>query len=85
MATIQSYPDELDYVNAKLHPLAKQSGSFLDAFLRSCLAADFENYEIVRPALAKIMEKYPAERLRLWMERHDRGVKQPPLLKGEDE
>lgn len=77
MATIQTYPEELDYVNAKLHPMAKRVGSFLNGFLGSCLAADSDNYELVRPALTKIMEKYPAEPYRLWMERHDRGIDEP--------
>ena len=73
--TIQAYPDELDYVNAKLHPASKiMPGTFLSNFLRACLAADGENYELLRPAVAVFMEKYPAEQERLRMERHDRGA-----------
>jgi hypothetical protein len=70
---IQNYPDELDYVNAKLHPLASKLGSFLDQFLRSCLAADDENCGLVRPVLLEIMKKYPAEEARLEIERRDSG------------
>lgn len=71
---IQFYPDELDYVNAKLAPTAPKSGSFLEAFLHACVAADSQNYELLRPALKIIMEKYPAEPGRLAMEHLDRGI-----------
>lgn len=70
---IQFYPDELDYVNAKLNPSAPKVGSFLECFLHACAAADGQNYELLRPALRTIMEKYPAEPGRLGMERLDRG------------
>jgi hypothetical protein len=75
---IQSYPDELDYVNAQLHPLIRQADdkSFLDTFCLACLRADAQNYEILRPALVDLMQKYPADPERLRMERHDRGVKE---------
>ena len=71
--TIQFYPDELDYVNAKLHPMAPKTGSFLTSFLQACLAADSENYELLRPALRQIMLKHPASPERLEMERRDSG------------
>ena len=72
--TVQFYPDELNYINAKLHPLAPKCGSFLDAFLRACMAADGENYALLRPALREIMMKYPADEERLRMEEHDSGT-----------
>lgn len=73
---IHFYPDELDYVNAKLHLRAApqtraDESSFLGTFLLACMRADFENYELLRPALAQLMEKYPADPVRLAMERHD--------------
>ena len=70
---IQFYPDELDYANAKLHPHAPTVGSFLKSFLNACANADFQNYELLRPVLKVMMEKYPADPLRLAMERHDAG------------
>lgn len=71
---INVYPDELDYVNAKLHPLARtDENSFLWAFLQSCLRADPENYELIRPVLWAMMVKYPADEKRLEMERRDSG------------
>lgn len=74
--TIQGYPDELDYVNARLHPTA-ECGSFLEAFCRAALSADSENYELLRPTLLILMERYPADPQRLAMERHDRGADLP--------
>jgi len=71
---IQGYPDEVNYVNAVLHPEAKKCGSFMDYFLHACLHADWENYELLRPVLRKIMEKYPADPERLAMEEHDTGT-----------
>lgn len=76
---IQFHPDELNYVNAKLHPLAGRCGSFLRAFLVACLRADSYNYEIIRPALLKIMQKYPPDPLRIAMEQHDNGMEHEPL------
>ena len=58
---IQFYPNELDYVNAKLAPSARKVGSFMEYFLHACAAADMQNYEMLRPALKTIMEKYPVE------------------------
>lgn len=72
--SIQIYPDELNYCNAKLHPLAPKCGSFLDAFLRACIAADAENYTLLRPVLHAIMLKYPADEARLRMEERDSGT-----------
>ena len=73
---IQAFPDELDYVNAQLHPLVRDPDdkSFLGTFLQACLRADGENYAIIRPALQRLMEKYPARADRLAMERRDRGA-----------
>jgi hypothetical protein len=72
---IQGYPDELDYVNAQLHPLirGKDDKSFLGFFCLACLAADAENYEEMRRVLIVMMAKYPANRERLRMERIDSG------------
>lgn len=71
---IQFYPDELDYVNARLSVAAQKAGSFLEYFLHACQAADSENYELLRPALKIIMEKYPAEPARLAMEHLARRI-----------
>lgn len=63
---IQGYPDELDYVNAKMRPrdqagIVQGPQSFLSTFLSACLRADAENYEVLRPALRFFMTKYPAD------------------------
>ena len=59
---IQQYPHELDYVNVKLLRRPKsETDSFLGGFLMCCLRADAENYELLRPVLHKLMEKYPAD------------------------
>lgn len=71
--TIQFYPDELDYVNAQLHP-AQKCGHFLESFFQSCLRADAENYQLLRPILREFMAKYPASPERLEAERRDRGA-----------
>ena len=71
---IQFYPDELDYVNATLHPLAPKPGRYLELLCHAALRADTENYELIRPALLAAMAKYPPNEERLQMERHDRGV-----------
>lgn len=73
---IQFYPDELDYVNATLHPSlrAPDDKSFLGTFCQACLRADDDNYELLRPALLALMEKYPVGAERLEMERRDRGA-----------
>ena len=66
--TIQHYRNELDYVNAQLHPSIRSAddASFLGTFCLACLRADGENYAILRSALRIFMLKYPAplERLR---------------------
>jgi hypothetical protein len=54
---IQIYPDELDYVNAKMGCTGDKS--FLRAFLEACLRADEENYALLRPVLHHFMRKYP--------------------------
>jgi len=70
---IQFYLEELAYVNGQLHPLVRAEGdkSFLGTFCLACLRADHENYELLRPALAALMVKYPANPERLAMERRD--------------
>lgn len=71
---IQFYTDELDYVNAKTHIFGGiDPMSFLGTFLRACLLADSENYELLRPVLAVLMKKYPADPRRLAQERYDNG------------
>lgn len=80
---IQSYPDELDYVNAQLHPLmrSKDDQSFLGTFCLACLRADGSNYQLLRPVLHVLMEKYPADRERLRMERDDSGRADSPVTR----
>ena len=68
---IQSYPDDLDYVNATLHGRGDHDKSFLGTFCLACLRADSENYELLRPLLAVLMMKYPASARRLAIERSD--------------
>jgi len=69
MPIIQEFPAELDYCNAKLHPLASKVGSFLELFLHACLRADSGNYSLLRPILIHYMEYYPADQARLEAER----------------
>lgn len=71
---IQCYPAELDYVNAKLREKGQDDKSFLGFFLQACLRADPQNYEIVRPALLNLMQKYPARAQDLAAERSDYGL-----------
>lgn len=73
--SIQFYPDELDYVNAKLS--IADENSFLASFCRACLRADDFNYELLRLNLEIFRQKYPADPFRLAMERHDRGASTP--------
>jgi hypothetical protein len=75
MAIIQFYPDELDYVNATLSPRGNDDKSFLGTFCDACLRADNENYELLRPVLQQLMQKYPAPAKRLEAERRDREGK----------
>lgn len=75
--TIHGYPEELDYVNAVLHPSEPKCGSFLELFCKTCLAADSYNYELMRRPLSVLMAKYPAPPERMAMERHDRGAELP--------
>lgn len=56
--TIQYYPDELDYANEKIHDQPDEN-NFLRMFLSSCLRADYQNYELLRPVLQNFMRKYP--------------------------
>ena len=83
---IQHYPDDLDYVNAHLHPLSEtDEKSFLATFCTACLRADAYNYEVIRSALQVFMLKYPPNPERIWMERHDRGIDEPrPTKPGEE-
>jgi hypothetical protein len=71
MAIIQRYPNELDYVNAVVRECQRHR-SFIWYYCDVCLRADWENYEILRPALLIFMEKYPADPNRLEAERRDR-------------
>lgn len=56
-------------MNARAYPkehfwcveAANRAGDFLKAFATAALRADAENYEIIRPAVLKFMEKYPEE------------------------
>jgi hypothetical protein len=71
---ITLFPDELDYVNAKLHPLGGTSAnSFLYSFLNACLRADGDNYRLLQPILREYMTKYPPLPERLAMEQQDRA------------
>lgn len=71
--TIQSYLDELDYVNATLHGRGDDDKSFLGTFCLACLRADEDNYETLRPVLIYLQKKYPADARKLAMERIDSG------------
>lgn len=71
--TIQSYPDELDYVNATLHGRDPDDKSFLATFCQACLRADDDNYELCRLLLKILILRYPARPARLAMERIDSG------------
>lgn len=73
MTIIQEHPEELDWANAILHPLAPKCGSFLEVFCKAMIAADSENYPLLRPAILVLMKKYPADPERLDMERRDNG------------
>jgi hypothetical protein len=77
---IQGYPDDLDYVNAQLHPQVRREDdkSFVGTFCLACLRADDLNYELLRPVLLMLMQKYPADPERLRMERHDSGKAMRP-------
>ena len=70
---IQHFPRELDYVNVKLREKHEElrAGSFLGLFLCACLRADGANYSALRPVLKYLMEKYPAARELLEVERSD--------------
>jgi len=72
MPIIQEFPDELDYVNAKLHPLSPASGSYLLWLCYTALASDANNYPLIQPAIRSAMVKYPADPDRLAAERRDR-------------
>jgi len=54
--------DDRDWLLLKLeeHP-----GTFLDSFIKACLAADMQNWNIILPALQKIRTKYPLQKKRL--------------------
>ena len=59
---IQHFPDELDYVNAKIRERNEgdHPQSFLGLFLLACLRADGQNYSMLRPTLQEFVKKYPA-------------------------
>jgi hypothetical protein len=56
MACLFQYPELWEYVTRKEQ---ENVGSFLATFLELCLRADAENFEIIKPALEKLQEKYP--------------------------
>jgi hypothetical protein len=71
---IQQFPDELNYCNAILHPLAPRPGSFLELFCHAAMRADSDNYSLMRPLLLIMMTKYPADSVRLAQEKQDSGT-----------
>jgi hypothetical protein len=71
MAEIQLYPDLLDYANAKIRE-ARGARSFMSAFCEACLRADGANFEVLRPTLTTLMQKYPAKAPLLDIERRER-------------
>ncbi len=56
MAALFAYRELHIYVVDKL---AENVGSFLSCFLDACQRADSENFEIIKPALERIRQKYP--------------------------
>jgi hypothetical protein len=80
--SIQEYPDELNYVNAKISERRDMTTSFVHAFAQACLRADDENYTKIRPALHFFMQKYPAEPKRLAAEVADAPPKAPHAKSG---
>lgn len=56
---IQGYPDELDWVNAKLAERGFHDASFIGGVCLTALRADPINYELFRPFLKLMMAKYP--------------------------
>ena len=58
---LNQYPALLAYANAWHNSAHYHAGSFLTAFLEACVNADGENFELLKPALEIIINKYPAE------------------------
>lgn len=44
---------------AWLNRAVRYGGSFIATFAQACFYADDENFELLRPVLVKMMEKYP--------------------------
>jgi hypothetical protein len=76
MASIQSYPYELDWLSAVTFGRGEDN-SFLVTFCNACLRADGENYEVLRPVVHFFMGKYPADPERLAIERQESGATPP--------
>jgi hypothetical protein len=68
---IQNYPKELDMVNAMLR-VREGSNSFMEYFLKACLHADDENYELLRYVLRILSKKFPVSMADLLAEERDR-------------
>lgn len=71
MFGIQGYPDELDWVNAKMAE-SPESKSFVTTVCWVALRADPQNYEMFRDFLHQVMRKYPAKPDLLEAQRRDR-------------
>lgn len=52
---IHEYPDEHYWAIEAVN----RSGHFLHDIAAAALRADADNYEIIRPAIQKLMKKYP--------------------------
>jgi hypothetical protein len=59
MACLWQYPELDHYINSKFE---EHVGSFLTLFFQACHCADSENFEILKPALIQLKEKYPIRR-----------------------
>lgn len=79
---IQGYPNELDWVNAKLAEAGPDCKSFVTTFCRAALRADSDNYELLRLPLGVLMVKYPAQPKRLAAERTDRDAVRVRIERG---
>lgn len=53
---VSFYFELSEYVRKKMQ---ENPGSFLRGFLECCVLADSENFELLKPVLEKIVEKYP--------------------------
>ena len=57
--SIEFYSEELEYCKSTMQ---YQRGSFMTHFIRACLHADGENFQLMLPVLRDIMAKYPLKR-----------------------